>query len=183
MQISWNGVKKKYNLEPNFKKYFQHIGKPFNIILKNLNINVLHNEIKKEFSKLSIQHLRRIKLYRNVRKTLNFLKKRKIIIAIVTSKESIRTKKMLKYFKLNVNYIQCPQNNLKGKPYPDQLLQIIKKTKIKKNNCIFVGDTIFDKKAAEAAGIDFALASYGYKIGVQSAKYNLKDIFEIKKFI
>ena len=68
MQISWNGVKKKYNLEPNFKQYFQHIGKPFNIILKNLNINVLHREIKKEFSKLSIQHLKRIKLYRNVRK-------------------------------------------------------------------------------------------------------------------
>ena len=90
---------------------------------------------------------------------------------------------MLKYFKLNVNYIQCPQKNLKGKPYPDQLLKIIKKTKIKKNNCIFIGDTIFDKKAAVAAGIDFALASYGYKIGVKSAKYNLKDISEIKKFI
>ena len=43
-------------------------------------------EITKEFNQASIKNFNKIKLYKNVKQTLAFLKRRKIKIAIVTSK-------------------------------------------------------------------------------------------------
>ena len=183
MKFAWQGAKNRYNLDTSFNEYFQNIGKPFTKILDNLNILSNQKRIEKEFFSQSIKHFNKIKVYKNVKYLLNHLKKRGVISAIVTSKDFIRTKKILKYLNLKVNFIQCPEKNLKGKPFPDQLLKVIKKTKVKKKNCIYIGDTIFDKKAALAAGIDFALALYGYKIGIKKSKISLKNILDIKKII
>ena len=183
MKYAWLVTKKKYSLKANFKKYFENVGKPFEKILQTLNIFNNQKEIKKEFSNQSIKNIHKIKLFNNAKQILKFIKKKKILSAIVTSKDLIRTKKILKHFNLKVDFIQCPSKNLRGKPYPDQLLRVIKKAKSKKKECVYIGDTIYDKKAADKAGIEFVLASYGYKIGIKKNKFILKNISEIKKII
>jgi beta-phosphoglucomutase-like phosphatase (HAD superfamily) len=45
MEISWNFVKKKYQLKIKFESYFQNIGMPFLNILKKL---ILFNQKKKQ---------------------------------------------------------------------------------------------------------------------------------------
>ena len=50
MKLSWGFVQKQFSLSQNFKKYFQHIGKPFNKILKDMNIK----NKKKKFMKAII---------------------------------------------------------------------------------------------------------------------------------
>ena len=106
-----------------------------------------------------------------------------VITAIVTSKNYSRTKKILKLFELKVDYVQCPQKGLRGKPYPDQILRVIKKFKVHKKNCFYVGDTIFDKVSASRSKINFVFAKYGYKIGIKKYKNAIKDIFESLELI
>ena len=183
MYFAWNSVKKKFNLDIPFKIFFKHIGKPFENILKDLGIKKNLPEITKEFNQASIKNFNKIKLYKNVKQTLAFLKRRKIKIAIVTSKNLKRTKLILKRFNIKVNLIQCPSVNMRGKPFPDQLLKVIKKIGTNKKNCIYIGDTKFDLIASQKSNIDFALASYGYKIGLKSYRIRIKNTFQVTKFI
>ena len=179
MKSAWNSTKKKYKLNANFSEYFNHVGMPFNSILRSLNIFDKNKLIEKEYSKASIKNFNKIKLYKDVKKVLNLLKRnKKITTAIVTSKNYDRTKKILKLFKLKVDYIQCPQKGLRGKPHPDQILKVIKKFKVHKKNCFYVGDTIFDKVSASRSKINFVFAKYGYKIGIKKHKHEIKNIFE-----
>ena len=38
MKSAWNYTKKKYKLNASFNEYFNHVGMPFNSILRSLNI-------------------------------------------------------------------------------------------------------------------------------------------------
>ena len=183
MSFAWSSVKKKFNLKPSFEKYFKNVGKPFDQILRNLNVSLNFSLISKEYNKASIKNFNKIKLYKNVRKTLKYLKKKKIKTAIVTSKNSGRTNLLLKKFNISVNVIQCPSKKLRGKPFPDQLLEVIRKMKIDKKNCIYIGDTKTDLIAAQKSKIDFALANYGFKIGIKNFKIKINNIFQVTKFI
>ena len=183
MSFAWNSVKKKFNLRPSFKKYFKYVGKPFEQILKNLNIFSNYYQISKEYNKISINNFDKIKLYKGVKETLKHLKKKKIKTAIVTSKNLGRTRLLLKKFNINVNAVQCPNKKLRGKPFPDQILKVIKKMKMEKRNCIYIGDTKSDLIAAQKSKIDFALANYGFKIGIKNFKIKINNISQITKFI
>ena len=46
---------------------------------------------------------------------------------IVTSKDKLRSKKILKKLKIKINQIYSPSNSLSGKPSPDLILHAIKK--------------------------------------------------------
>ena len=78
MYFAWNSVKKKFNLDIPFKIFFKHIGKPFENILKDLGIKKNLPEITKEFNQASIKNFNKIKLYKNVKQTLAFLKEEKL---------------------------------------------------------------------------------------------------------
>ena len=63
------------------------------------------------------------------------------------------------------------------------MLEVIKKMKIDKKNCIYIGDTKTDLIAAQKSKIDFALANYGFKIGIKNFKIKINNIFQVTKFI
>ena len=95
MKYAWNNTKKVHNIRNNFKSYFLNIGMPFKQILEKLNVNQNQNLISKTYQRESLKNFDKIKLYKNVSKTIKKLKK-KHKIAIVTSKDLFRTKKFLK---------------------------------------------------------------------------------------
>ena len=53
----------------------------------------------------------------------SFFKRRKIKIAIVTSKNLKRTKLILKRFNIKVNLIQCPSVNIEREAIPRSITQ------------------------------------------------------------
>jgi HAD superfamily hydrolase (TIGR01549 family) len=183
MKFAWRSANRKFKLKIPFKEYFKNVGMPYNKILKNLKVKNNIEAIEKEYGRASIINIKKIKLYKDVKKTLKFLKKKQIKTAIVTSKSLRRTKKILKLLNIKVDALQCPSKKLRGKPYPDQILKIINKMKISKKYCIYVGDTKYDAVASKMSNIDFAFAMYGYKIGINKSKINIKNIFQITKFI
>lgn len=175
MMSSWNEVRIKHNIKSKFEDYFKLIGTPFLNILKKLKINTDIKKIAKTYNQNSLKYINKVKLYPNVKVVLNKLKK-KSKIAIVTSKEKKRTFFFLKKFNLKFDMVSCPEKGKKGKPYPDQLLKVIKKFEFKKKDCVYIGDMNVDLMAAKNAKIDFIFANYGYE------KKFIKKITKINKF-
>ena len=133
MRVSWNLVNKKFGLNISFNKYFFLIGRDFSDILRKLKIKKKNfNQIEKTFKKESIKNFNKYKLYPKVKSVLNYLEKKKIKTGIVTSKDCLRTKKILKKFSLKFNEVRCSDNKIAGKPKPDKILNIMKKLNIKK---------------------------------------------------
>ena len=117
-RLSWNLVNKKFELNRSFKKYFSYIGRDFKDILKKLKIkNKNFKDNKKNFKNELIRKFNKYKLYPGVKGVLNKLKKKKIKIGIVTSKDCLRTNKILKKFSLKFNEVRCSDNKNHTKTY------------------------------------------------------------------
>ena len=184
MKFSWNKVKKKFKLEQNFDEYFKFIGLPFENILAKINITKNVANIEKEYKKNSISYFNKIKLYKNAKNTLISLKNKNIKIGIVTSKDKSRTIRIIKKLKVNFfNIIVSPQKKLRGKPFPDQINQAIKRLNAKKIETIYVGDMFVDYLSAKNAKIDFIFANYGYGKNHNLYKKKLLNISDLKKIV
>ena len=69
--------------------------------------------------------------------TINSLKKNNKIIGVLTSKDKIRTLKILKKFNLKFDFVLCPVSKKLSKPNPHQIFQIIKRYKAQKKRFSF----------------------------------------------
>lgn len=184
MRCAWIAVKKKFNLKQSFENYFNSVGLPFFVILKKIGIKHQKTHIKEIYNKNSIKNFNKIKLYPGVKKTLKFLKKKNFKLGIVTSKNQQRTNKILKKFNLNFfDIVVAPKKNLKGKPYPDQILYSLKQLKIKNQEACYIGDTYVDFKSAKNAKIKFIYAKYGYGQFKKAYNLNIKNIQELKNIV
>jgi len=63
----------------------------------------------------------------------------------------------------------------KGKPEPDIILKALELLKLEKEDVLFVGDTIWDKMAAEAADVEFV----GFQIDSKNRIEDLKELIEL----
>ena len=182
MKTSWNATNKKYKLNISFKKYYDCIGKPFIEILKSLGVEKKKiNLVEKEFQSKSLENIKKIRPYPNVKKVLKYLKKKRYFIGVLTSKDKFRTKKILKILDIKFDIIQCPEEKYKGKPYPDLINKVLKNKNLNKNECVYIGDAIYDRTMCQKAKVDFIFAKYGYKIGMKNYKYKINKFSDIKK--
>lgn len=85
------------------------------------------------------------------------------VLGVVTSKNDeqlesdFRPSPIAKYLPHRVTV----DDTKRHKPFPDPLLEMVKRLGAEKKECVYIGDTVFDARCAEAAGIDFALATWG----------------------
>ena len=182
MEVAWNETSKKFKLNISFARYFNEIGKPFLKILKSLGIEQ-NKKIYEHFKKISIREINKIKPYEGVIDQLKYLKKKKIKFSIVTSKDRARTTFLLKKHDIRPDSVHCPNNILRGKPFPDHLLYSIKKNKKKRGQACFVGDTKVDYQAAKKANILFIFAEYGYGSSDKLYKNKITNFKQIRRFI
>ena len=183
MKTSWTKVQKDFELKIPFKAYFRYIGLPFEKILSKLSIKKNINAIKRTYQNESSNQFNEIKLYGGVKKTLRDLHKRKITLGIVTSKDKIRTIKLINKFKMDIKIIVSPSKGIRGKPFPDQLLKATKMAKLNSQNTIYVGDMLVDYKAAKNSGIIFVYAKYGYGKKHTFYEHSIKQFKDLLKII
>ena len=164
MEYSWNQVRKKCKIKKNFNAYKKLIGLEFYEILTRLKIKKnIQPKVKKIYSKSSINDLNRIHLYPDVHKILVKLQK-KFKLAILTSKDAVRTKQILKKLlpKIKFSSIQSPQKNFRPKPFSDLMLKVISENNTDLKDVIFIGDSKYDMQMAKSSNVKFLFASYGY---------------------
>ena len=182
MEFSWRETSKYFSLKKSFKVYFSQIGIPFDKILKKIGVKP-NIKIENYYKKQSMKFSNKIRLYKNVKLTLDLLNKKKIPYSIVTSKDLERSKFFLKKYNIKPKSLHCPSKKFKGKPNPDLILNSMKKNKkLPKDSC-YVGDTFYDFISSKNAKISFIFASYGYGKKNINYKLQIKKFSDILKFI
>ena len=182
MEYSWNQVKKKCKVKKNFNDYKKLIGLEFYEILNKLKIEKnIQSKVKKIYSESSINDLNRIELYPDVYRILLKLQK-KFKLAILTSKDADRTKKILKKLlpKINFSSIQSPQKNFRSKPFSDLMLKVISENNTDIKDVVYIGDSKYDMQMAKSSNVKFLFASYGYS---KSKNFYSKKITKFKEII
>ena len=112
---------------------------------------------------------------------LKELKKRKIKIALVTNQRSLSAQTTMKIVKFDkFNTIITADKVKKPKPSPEGLKLAMKRLKLKRNEIIYIGDTMTDVRAGKAAGIKTFLLKHKYNENIRCKKINsLKEILEM----
>ena len=113
-------------------------------------------------------------LYDGVREGLDYLKSQRYQLGCVTNKSEQFTHPLLKAlgifndFKIIISGDTLP----KRKPDPMPLLYCAERFNLKPEECLMLGDSVSDVKAARAAGFDIICMSYGYNHGNDIADEN-----------
>ena len=107
-------------------------------------------------------------IYPGVRELLSEIQARRAAIAVATNKASDVAEVALKHYlpEFNFQYIAGPDRVSHRKPHRAHLDEVLSKLGIQAQNAVFVGDHDVDQQCAEAAGVRFFGAGYGFG-GVQ----------------
>ena len=124
-------------------------------------------------------------LFPGMREILERLRERGASLGIITSKlreeydEHFEKQGLLELFPCVVTASDTP----KGKPYPDPMLEYLRRTGAAPEEVLYFGDTAYDMDCARSAGVDHALVLWGCLSpeGIE-ATYRLEKAEEILKF-
>ena len=171
----------------NVNNDFNHsiIGPPLKDTLKSL---VQEKDIDKidrlmsDFIKLyDSKYCYKTQLYKNVRETLEILKREKRLL-LITNKRHAPTKIMLEnkniihFFE---NYFCVDANDPKKKDKTTLIANTITDLNINPSNTVYIGDTKGDFLASDNNDIKFIYAGWGYGENIDSAFLYLNDISEL----
>ena len=120
-------------------------------------------------------------LYKGSKIFLKKLRNKNIKTCILTSKDIIRSRIFLKKFEIKVNKLITPEKIKFPKPHPYALNQLKKKYHIKRNNILFIGDTIHDHKCAQKAKVNYAHVNWGYGKNYKP-KIKINNFSDLEKY-
>jgi HAD superfamily hydrolase (TIGR01662 family) len=185
-------AKKFYNLDLTDEDIREHWGKPFHVLVSELyqhkdtldNLIAANVAIREEFRK---------KVYPGAVEVVKEIIKNGVKVGIL----SAATKKFfvedLERFNFPVNqfaFIQDPEDTTVHKPNPKVFLPALDKLSklgIKKEEIVYVGDSIDDLRAAHGAGIDFIAVTTGLYAKDDFKKHNarviIKEISEVLEYL
>ncbi len=127
-----------------------------------------------------------IELFDGMREILEKLQHTKASLGIITSKtreeyeDDFNQRGLGGCFTCAVTASDTPR----GKPFPDPMLEYLKRTGADPEDVLFFGDSVYDMDCAREAGVDHALVLWGSlnPEGIE-ADYRLTDMEEILKFV
>ena len=183
MELSWLAVCEKYGLDVKFEEYFSNIGRPFKDILNILNIKDQQNDIEKVFNEVSIQLIDTVSFYHGVDSVLRQLSNLNIKTGIVTSKNTIKTQKILELLNFSFDIVQTPNNDLRGKPAPDHILYAMSELDMQTSDVLYMGDMDVDYEAAKRANVDYVHALWGYGTCPDENTIKLEQITQLMDII
>ena len=124
-------------------------------------------------------------LFPGMREILERLRERGASLGIITSK---LREEYDEHFEKQGLLERCPcvvtaSDTPKGKPYPDPMLEYLRRTGAAPEEVLYFGDTAYDMDCARSAGVDHALVLWGCLSpeGIE-ATYRLEKAEEILKF-
>ena len=124
-------------------------------------------------------------LFPGMREVLEKLHEEGLSLGIITSKlreeydDHFGRRGLLDLFPCAVTSSDTP----KGKPYPDPMLEYLRRTEAEPEEVIYFGDTAYDMDCARAAGVDHGLVLWGClnPDGIE-ATYRLERVEDLLQF-
>lgn len=141
------------------------IGIPGEVSLPRLGIKNI-DYVNRKWSAYLRHFTHHIKVYPGIRDMFMHLSDLGIKTGLVTSNTRYELEELLNNFipfklKEYTQHIICADNTERHKPYPEPLLKYLEVSGVNRAKVLYIGDTIYDMRCAEAAKIDFALALWG----------------------
>lgn len=160
---------KKHNfLQLTYNEYENAVGGDITQVISNVlkENNTPENieKVKTTYQKIYLNNPNELTtLYDGIHQLLQTLQENNINLAINSNRktESIKyyTSKFLN--DITFNYIRGNNPNILPKPDPTNLLNILKKSNIKKEEALYVGDTNVDVETSQNAGVDCVIVKWG----------------------
>ncbi|OED29562.1 HAD family hydrolase [Methanosphaera sp. WGK6] len=151
-----------------YTEYEQAVGGDINQIMDKIlknnstpeNIKKLRNTYEKLTKTIPDEAS---KPYPGIQELLEKIQEKNIKIAINSNRHTENIQNYTKKHLKDINFTDIKGYNPKtpSKPDPTDLLNIIEKHKIKKEDAIYIGDTQTDIKTAKNAGIDCVIVTWG----------------------
>ncbi|MHA1971567.1 MAG: HAD family hydrolase [Candidatus Hodarchaeales archaeon] len=133
-----------------------------------------------------------VQLYNGAQLILNILKRVGLKIALVTNNSRVLTFEILEAFKLfdYFDEIITQDDVINPKPAPDPILEVIDRLKISKQDVFFVGDSMSDITACQAAGVRCIIlerttleSDFFKNLENREELIILKDLFQVKDLL
>ena len=104
------------------------------------------------------------KAYPDIKETLLKLKNEGILTAVLSNKADYAVKELSdRYFGGIFDISQGAKENIRIKPFPDAVFEIMEKLDIKKEETVYIGDSEVDMRTAHNAGIEAVGCSWGFR--------------------
>lgn len=138
------------------------LGIPGEVTLKRIGItNTL--AANQTWNNYMAKYSHTIKLFEGIESVIQELKSQGYKLGIITSKSRNEYNNDFIPFGLNDYFdtVICVDDSERPKPYPDPMLKYLELSGAKKEETIYIGDTIYDMQCASEAGVDFGVALWG----------------------
>ncbi|CAM5322716.1 HAD family hydrolase [Streptomyces abikoensis] len=161
MQKAWRAVQQRHRIDVPFEQYEQHLGRPFNDIMRRLAVTDAE-AVHRTYSEASkaVAHLARP--FVGVEEVLHTLVARGWLLGVVTSKPLDRAAPLLAQLGCPFGSVRAAGGPGRGKPAPDPLLLALVDLCADPAQATFVGNMAVDHEAARRAGIAYVHAAWGY---------------------
>lgn len=157
------------------------LGIPGETTLKQLGVqntqlgNIIWNKnLKNYFNSISV--------FDGIKSTLLELKSKSLKLGIITSKNREELKNDFMPFDISkyFDYVICADDSIHHKPNPEPMNVYLEYTGAKKEEVLYIGDSIYDMQCAFSAGVDCGLALWGcHSVQHIKATYYLNQPYEI----
>ena len=151
---------------PPAKTLMGTFGMPGPDILRALGIpEEAHARISQAWHVFKQANAHRIHLFPGVEDMLRALRARGALLGVVTSKRPESYGRDFTPFGLDGYFdarVTCVDTVL-HKPHPEPLRKLLKRLEVAPGEALYVGDSVYDRDCAIAAGVDFALAHLGQR--------------------
>ncbi|MCL4415140.1 MAG: HAD family phosphatase [Patescibacteria group bacterium] len=180
-QVIFEAIKelfKKYKKSLTWEYYLKHIGTPKLIALRHFHadysLKISFKKFVKERDEIVKKYINdKIKLMPGLLTLLNYLHSKKIAMAIATSgnknyvSEGLKKFKIKKYFR-TVVYVEDVE---RGKPYPDLIFEVLKRTNYKPSEAIILEDS--------PSGIEAAFRAKVFSVAIPTRGVDYKKFSKV----
>jgi HAD superfamily hydrolase (TIGR01509 family) len=186
--MCWKKVFAEVGFEMEDKEIVSRFGKSAVKILLEILPFRLHKEIREltmRKRRCFIENQAKLKLFPGVKKVLEILKEKSIPIGLASSMDIISLGSSLRSLEVEAFFdvILSAENVEKSKPDPEILLKAARKLCEKPENCLMVGDSVYDVLAAQEAGMKIkVVANNSYQLE-QIMKMNVEVLENITEVL
>lgn len=164
MRLAWQCVREEFELSASFDDYAEHLGRPFDDILRSLGLVLRPNlsaRVLATYRAASAEHADLAVPCPGVVETLSQLDSLGLDLGVVTSKPRETALPLLDRLGCRWAVIRTPGSG-RGKPAPDSLLLAVTDVGVDPRDAVYIGDMTVDEQAAHRAGIPYLHAGWGY---------------------